>query len=100
MKSFRESIVVTNTPTQEIMDKAKKENQMVFTFIHQPESVVDMATSKAFQDGWLTALGLAPNHRLALITIPRELDLASATEAYLNQLEKATIPTFKMAVFK
>ena len=81
-------IVLDNFPTKELMARAKAEHLMVLAFIPQPESVKTREAAQAFQDGWLMGLGLEPNHRLALVVIPRNLDFESAKKAYLDHLDQ------------
>jgi hypothetical protein len=81
--------VVTDRPTQEILNRAHKQNLMVFTFIHKPNSVIDYKTAQAFQEGWLMGLELKPDHRLALILVPINLDLEEFKLHYLERLEES-----------
>ena len=84
----KDSIIVDNFPTKELMQKAREENLMVLSFVVQPECVKTTATAEAFQTGWLMGLGLEPDPRLALVVIPRNLDFESAKQAYLDKLQE------------
>lgn len=90
--------VVEQFPTPQLMLSAKAENFMVFTFIHKPDSVVDSATGHAYQEGWLAGLGLKPNPRLALVVIPKDIDLELGKKAYLEALLEIKIPSFQLQV--
>jgi hypothetical protein len=84
-------IIVTNKPTKRLLAKVHKERKIIITFMHQPEAVTDVETSNAFLVGWLTGLGLKPDYRLALVMIPRQLDLEEYKNEYLKKLENSVM---------
>jgi hypothetical protein len=72
--------IVTDRPTQKDIDLAHEQLKVVFSFIKKPETVVDYATSQAFQEGWLVGLGLKPSHRLCLVLVPNNFEDCTVKE--------------------
>lgn len=82
-----DSMIVERFPTKVLMEFAKQNNKMVFSFMFKPDSVINKATADAFQEGWLEGLGLEPNCRLVLVLVPKGLDMESVIKSYLENLE-------------
>lgn len=80
--------MIRKRPTQGEMDIIESCRGMMFSFMHYPDCVYDIPTSKAFVEGWLAGLGLKASPRLALVMVPPGLDLEEYQELYLEQLEK------------
>lgn len=86
---MRDKILVRERPTAGEMDIINSVKGIMLSFMHKPDSVKDGATAKAFLDGWLAGLGLKPSHRLALVVIPKETDLETYKERYIEELIKS-----------
>lgn len=92
----RKLYVVEQFPTKQLLEDAKKERFMVFTFIVKPDSIIDQQTSRAYQEGWLAGLGLKPSPYLALVIVPKNVDFEIAKEHYLKTLVEMSVPNFKL----
>jgi hypothetical protein len=96
---FKDRIIVTDHPTQEMLDAAHKEDKMVFTFIYKPESIIDEKTSKSFLEDWLNSLKLKPDVRLALILVDPRVDMDYCIKFYIESLEDSVLDKIKFPRF-
>ena len=88
--------VITDKPTSELLGRAELERFMVFTFMLTPDCVVDSKTYGAFQEGWLTGLGLKPHVRLSLVLVPVGIDLENYKKKYFENLDRVINSEFSL----
>jgi hypothetical protein len=87
---MNDKFLIRQRPTQGEMDIIHQVKGLMFSFIYQPDSVIDGPTAKAFMEGWLFGCGLKPDHRLALVLVPPGLNMEEVQENYFLELENAS----------
>jgi hypothetical protein len=88
-------IVVDDRPTQDTLDAAERDRQIIVSFTLKPDCVVDTATGEAFLEGYLAALGISHSPRHIIVLVPKNVPFDLTCHNYLEELMKAGNDMFR-----